>query len=335
MERSSSTFSVRETHGILLRPDNRIHAASEGLGWSSLYASAQREAPYEGSFRAVRDHLMILHLDGPVAVCRVHGKCQERRTVRPGGLFLLPGGLDYGVRFEGGIESVHVYLRDAVLREVAAELFGGDPARIELVPRIGNHDPLIEQLALGIREALTDPDPASAVYADQLARTLGARLLRAHSNRNPQPAKPPPRGGLTRTQLARAIEFMDANLDDRLALGDIAGAVGLSPAHFIRQFKASTGTAPHQYLVRLRLERAKCLLRETDRSIAQIAFECGFSHQEHMTHFFGQIAGTTPAVFRRAVRKVAQFVVPSTEPGRRSVTLEAAHRSVAAPEAPV
>jgi hypothetical protein len=44
------------------------------------------------------------------------------------------------------------------------------------------------------------------------------------------------------------------------------------------------------------LERAKRLLRETDRSIAQIAFECGFSHQEYMTRFFGQLAGTTPPV---------------------------------------
>jgi AraC family transcriptional regulator len=217
-------------------------------------------------------------------------------------LSVVPGGLDLGVQLEGGLESLHVYLRDAVLREVAAELLGGDPARIELVPRLGDQDPLIEQLGLGIREALTAPDPASAVYADQLAHMLGARLLRAHSNRSPQPAEPPRGGGLTRTQLARAIEFMDANLAERLALGEIAGAAGLSPAHFLRQFKISTGMAPHNYLVRLRLERAKRLLRETDRSIAQIAFECGFSHQEHMTHFFGQLAGTTPAAFRRAVR---------------------------------
>jgi AraC family transcriptional regulator len=301
VETPVSTFGVRETHGILWRPDNRIHAASEGLGWSSLYASAQREAPYEGSFHAVRDHLVILHLDGPVAVCRVQGASQERRPVRPGGLLLLPGGLDYGVQFEGGIESVHVYLRDAVLHEVAAELLGGDPARIELVPRIGNHDPLIEQLALDIREILTDPDPASAVYADQLARTLGARLLYAHSNCIPHHAEPP-RGGLTYTQLARAIEFMDANVAERLTLGEIAGAVGLSPAHFMRQFKISTRMGPHKYLVRLRMERAKRLLRETDRSIAQIAFECGFCNQEHMTRFFGQLAGATPAAFRRAVR---------------------------------
>jgi AraC family transcriptional regulator len=186
-----------------------------------------------------------------------------------------------------------------VLREVAAELLNGDPALVEIVPRLGNQDPLLEQLALGIRETLTDPE--ATVYAEQLARTLGARLVRAHSNRIPQPPGPP-RGGLTPTQLARATEFMEANLAERPSLGDIAGTVGLSPTHFIRQFKASMGMAPHQHLVRLRLEQAKRLLRETDHAIAQIAFDCGFSHQEHMTRFFSQVAGTTPAAFRRVVR---------------------------------
>jgi AraC family transcriptional regulator len=299
MDRSGGAFSVGETHGIPLRPDSRIHATSEGLGWSSLYASALRQAPYQASYRAIRDHLVVVHLDGPVAACLVHGKNRERRTVGPGGFKLLPGGVDFGVRLEGALESVHVYLRDAVLREVAAELVVGDPAQVELVPRLGYQDPLIEQLGLGIREALTDP--GSAVYADQLARALGARLIRGHSNRIPQSAEQP-RGGLTRNQLARAIEFMDANLAQRLTLDDIAGAVGLSPAHFIRQFKLSTAMSPHKYLVRLRLERAKRLLRETDCSIVQIAFDCGFSHQEHMTRIFGQLAGTTPAVFRRAAR---------------------------------
>ena len=99
-----------------------------------------------------------------------------------------------------------------------------------------------------------------------------------------------------------ATEFMDANLSERLSLNEIAETAGLSPAHFIRQFKASMGTAPHKHLVRLRLERAMRLLRETDSSIAQIAFDCGFSHQEHMTRFFGRLAGTTPAVFRRTAR---------------------------------
>jgi AraC family transcriptional regulator len=259
--------------------------------------------PFEAPFRAVHDHLVIIPLDGRGVACRIQGiqSSLERRRVGPDGFKLLPGGVDFGVLLGCPVESLHVYLRDEVLREVAAELVAGDPARVELVPRFGHQDPLIEQLALGIREALTVPDPSSAVFADQLARTLGARLIRDHSNRTPQPAEAP-RSGLTRTQLARVIEFMDANLPERLSLAEIAGAAGLSPAHFIRQFKARVGMAPHKHLIRLRLERAKRLLRDTDRSIAQIAFDCGFSHQEHMTRFFGQFAGTTPAVFRRTVR---------------------------------
>lgn len=302
MDGPDGAFGVRETHGILWRPENRVRAASEGLGWTSLYASTQREAPYKASYRAVRDHLVVLHLDGPVKVGRVLGKQQERRTIGPGGLFILPGGVDFGVQLEGGLESLHVYLRDAVLREVAAELARGDPARIELVPRLGDQDPLIEHLALGIREALTDPDPdpGAAVYAGQLACALGARLLRAHSDRAVRPAPPP--GGLTRGQLARAVDAMEASLAGPLSLPEIAAAAGLSPAHFARRFKASLGVAPHQHLLRQRLERAKRLLRETDRSVAQIAFECGFSHQEHMTRFFGRIVGATPAAFRRKAR---------------------------------
>jgi AraC family transcriptional regulator len=85
VEEADGAFSVRETHGILWRPENRVRAASEGLGWTSLYASAQRETPYEASYAAVRDHLVVLHLDGPVGVGRVLGRTRERRVVAPGG----------------------------------------------------------------------------------------------------------------------------------------------------------------------------------------------------------------------------------------------------------
>ena len=306
MHTPSRAFGIGETHGILWRPENRIHAASEGRGWTSLYASAQRETPYAATYGAVQDHLIILHIDGPVGVSRIIGKNYERRTVAPGGLFILPGSVDFSVHLEGGLESLHVYLRQTMLHEVAAELIPGDPAHIEIVPRLGDQDSLIEHLALGVRDALTDPDPSTPVYADYLARAFAARLLRAHSNRshllvNAQSGeRPQSRGGLTRAQLARAVECMEASLSASLSLMDLATATGLSPAHFARRFKASTGLPPHQYLMRLRLERAKRLLCESDLSLAQIAFECGFSHQEHMTRLFGRLTGTTPGALRRA-----------------------------------
>jgi AraC family transcriptional regulator len=92
----ATAFRVEETHGILWRPENQIHTRSDELGWTSMYASVQREAPYEDHYDAVRDHLIVLHLDGPVAVARRLGRAESRRVIAPGGLFMLPGGMDSG-----------------------------------------------------------------------------------------------------------------------------------------------------------------------------------------------------------------------------------------------
>jgi len=301
MAASGRPFTVNETHGILLRPEHRIVKASDRLRWESLYASMQREAPYAAAYAGVPDHLIILHLDGPVTVSRVLAKSWASRVIPPGGLFMLPGGVDFGVRLGGDLSTLHLYVRQTVIEEVAADLSCCDAGSIELVPRLGARDPLIERLALEVRDALTDPDPNAPIYIDYLSRALAARLVRAHSTRTM--ARPEARAGtLTRIQLDRAIDYMEENLDKPLALSDVAHAVGLGATHFARRFKRSTGSAPHQYLMRCRVERARRLLAETDSAIAQIAFACGFAHQEHLTRVFRRLSGDTPARFRRGAR---------------------------------
>jgi len=292
-------FSVVETHGILLRPQNDTHLTSKGLGWASIYASAQREKPYEDRYKAVNDHLIILHLDGPVAVTRTMGKIPARRLIAPGGLFILPGGRDFGVRLEGELDSLHVYLRKQIVDDVAEDFGYGAADSIEIMPSLGDHDPLIERLALGIQEALRNSDAAGSVYADYLAQALAARLLRQHSTSGY--SNPLPQGGFTKLQLQRATDFMEAHLGDSLTLAELATATGLSPSHFARRFKVTTGMPPHQFLMQLRVERAKRMLRG-GTSIIEIALTCGFTHQEHMTRIFRRAVGMTPAAYRRSVQ---------------------------------
>jgi AraC family transcriptional regulator len=292
-------FSVVETHGILLRPENRTHLTSKGLGWASLYASCQHEKPYEDTYNAVRDHLIILHMDGPVAVTRTMGRVPARRVIAPGGLFILPGGRDFGVRLEGALETLHVYIRKQVVDEVAEDFGYGAADCIELLPSLGDHDPLIERLVLGIQEALRNSDTAGTVYVDYLAQALAARLLRQHSTS--ANSSPLPQGGFTKLQLQRATDFMQAHLGDSLTLVDLAQATGLSPSHFARRFKVTTGLPPHQFLMQLRVERAKRMLAG-GTTIIEIALACGFTHQEHMTRIFRRAVGMTPAAFRRSIQ---------------------------------
>lgn len=290
-------FGVEQTHGILLRPQTRSYARSDGLGWKALYAATQREAPYEARFGGVADHLIVLHLDGPVGVSRSLGRSQTRRMIPPGGLFILPGEMDFGVRLEGELDSLHLYLRRSVVAEVAEDLGLSGATAADLRPRLGDRDPLIEQIGLSVREALHEGGATSSMYIDYLARMLAAQLLRKHSASGPRgdPAAP---GALRRTQLQQALDYMEAHMSETVALTDVAAALDLSAGSFARRFKAATGLPPHQYLMRMRTERAKRLLRRNE-SIAQVALSCGFAHQEHLTTIFRRLTGSTPATYRR------------------------------------
>jgi len=299
MNVATSSFSVRETHGILWRPDKTVRVSSEDRGWTSLYASVQREAPYEGRFDPVEDYLIVVHLDGPVPVAHSFGGVETQRVIPPGSLVMMPGGVGFGVRLGGALDTLHLYVRRAVIEEVAADLVRGDPGRVEFAPRVGGVDPLLEHLALGVRDALDDCDPAASVYVDYMARAIAARLVRGHSSAC---GEMPRRLAPKRHALEPALEFMRANLDRTIGLPAIAASVALSPSHFARAFRAATGVAPHRFLMELRVERAKRLLADADCTIAEVAAACGFAHQEHLTRRFRQACGTTPAAWRRARR---------------------------------
>lgn len=295
MKPLADPFNVRQTHGILLRPEHRIDRASDNLGWNTLYASRQWEQPYEDSFGAVRDHLIILHLDGPVEVERRLGSATQKRLVVPGGQFILPGGVDFWVRLHKPLSSMHLYIRDSVLREVAAETCNGDPDHIEVQPGLGDLDPVIEDLARAAGHVLGSQDSSSVLMADYLARALAARLItrgmavRAHH----------PRLRLTKTQHQRVQDYIHTHLANPISLADLAAIAGLSQTSFARAFKATTGVAPYRYVLGERIECAKRLLTGSGSGIAEIAVICGFSHQEHLTRLFHRETGATPAAFRR------------------------------------
>ncbi len=102
-----------------------------------------------------------------------------------------------------------------------------------------------------------------------------------------------------RRRLDRAVESIHANLGKKLRLEDIASAACLSPFHFHRLFSSYYGATPHRYITRMRLERARSLLRGTRRSVADVAFDCGFESVGSFTTLFGRTFGVSPARLRK------------------------------------
>ncbi|GAA3273998.1 MULTISPECIES: helix-turn-helix domain-containing protein [Dactylosporangium] len=288
-------LSLRDTNGILGQPWIRPLRTSAGLGWPGVYVSTQRERPYRAEFGAAPSHVLILHLNGPVQVRRGHLGLTSARTVPPGGFFLHPAGKDLTVELGGDLDTTHVYVSDEALQEAH------DGPAVRLTEELGAVDPLLEQLVLALDGVLRRWEPTARTYVDQLTALVAGQLAQRHSSRRGTAGPPPPArsAGLSDRQLAQVRELLEERLAEPVPLAAMAAVAGLSVSQFGRQFKARVGLAPHQYLLRLRVDTACRLLRERSLPIASVATRCGFSHQEHLTRVMRRHLETTPAAIRR------------------------------------
>ena len=98
--------------------------------------------------------------------------------------------------------------------------------------------------------------------------------------------------------LLRAKDLADARYFEPLAVDDLARAAGLSRAHFSREFRRAFGEPPHKYLLTRRLERAAALLRNTDRTVADICLTVGLRSVGSFTTSFGRAFGLSPTAYR-------------------------------------
>jgi AraC-like DNA-binding protein len=112
--------------------------------------------------------------------------------------------------------------------------------------------------------------------------------------------------------LLRAKDLADARYPEPLDVDDLAGAAGLSRAHFSREFRRAFGESPHQYLLTRRLERAAALLRTTDNSVAEICFSVGLRSVGSFTTSFTRTYGKSPTVYRAEFPPASQLALVPT-----------------------
>ena len=290
-------FGIEDTHRILDQFQANIRGSSEGLGWSSAFASIQRERPYDGKLHALSDSLMVLHRGGPVNITyTVDGKSVVRHIPK-GGVFFLPGGHECDVALHASLDSTHIYLRSDLFADEengARNLVGG------LAPILGERDAVLESLATAIGDTIIEGLPASSLFVDPIAKAIANRFI-AINYHKPAYESGKQRYQLTNRQMERVRDFVEANLDSDIRLEMMARACGRSTEYFVRIFKTTAGVSPYQYVLNLRIERAKALLGRDGPSIAEVALQCGFSHQEHLTRMFRRFTGVTPGRYRLSI----------------------------------
>ena len=109
--------------------------------------------------------------------------------------------------------------------------------------------------------------------------------------------------------LLRAKDLVDARYFEPLGVDDLAAVAGLSRAHFSREFRRAFGESPHGYLLTRRLERAAALLRNTDRSVAEVCLDVGLASVGSFTTSFKRTFGKTPTAYRESFPPAASLAL--------------------------
>jgi AraC family transcriptional regulator len=155
--------------------------------------------------------------------------------------------------------------------------------------------PFFHQFLDRIWQSSAADQPTSSLYADAALLTLWVELLREAR----RPVKLLSRGGLAPWQIRRCTEYLNTHAHEVVGLEQLASLVGLSPFHFARAFKQSTGVPPHRYQLSLRIARAKALLTATDRPVTEIAFDVGYESSQALARLFRREVGASPSEYRR------------------------------------
>ena len=122
---------------------------------------------------------------------------------------------------------------------------------------------------------------------------------------------------LQKWRMKRVVDYVGAHLSHRITLADMSAAAGLTRMHFAAQFRAATGTRPHDYILQRRIDRAQELLRDPKLALVDVALSVGFQTQAHFTTVFKRFAGETPNRWRR---QVLEFQAPQHAVFRRPAT---------------
>jgi len=218
----------------------------------------------------------------------------RRVTFQTGEMGFFPRHMERWVG-TGHQERLLLRISDAALRAAGEGISGA----VELGHWCKMVDVRLGALVKAVNAERISGFPSGRLFLDSIEQAIAAALVDAYAGRSR--SERPLRGGLAPARLRRVKELVHAKMEDELTLIEMAQAAELSPAHFSRIFRKSTGETPHQFVLRQRVERAKEMLSEAEMRVLDVAMACGFKTQQHFARVFRRVCGASPTDYRSEV----------------------------------
>ncbi|WP_343583602.1 AraC family transcriptional regulator [Herbaspirillum sp.] len=261
--------------------------SSAALGWSGFGAEMFGIAAGRHRIPGMRHHRVGVHVGRPVnAICRCDGM-RSSRIQAPGDVDVIPAGLDGEWSDDANCTILSIWFADDFVRTTYDRL-GLNAGDGQIRAQLQWRDARFQHLAWALRAELEAEEASDPLYAESLCTAMVVRLAGA------EVAHGRTRRTLSARTAARVLDYIEAHLDERLSLAELAALAELSVPHFKVLFRETVGIPVHQHVVRRRVERARLLLAQGKLNVNQVALEVGFAHQSHLAAWMKRVLGVTP-----------------------------------------
>ena len=261
--------------------------SASGLAGTKSIAQWERRGGGFLEYGAPDHHTLSVYLQGGRGVRQIAGAGRGQQGGQgqgaPTAVCVLPRDYETAWTNDSYVSMFHIYFEHQEL-----EALMGQAVRL-LEPVVFGRDRVVQATVRNMILALDWDAPADRLALEYAILSLLTRLVNAGET---------PGAGLTAAQLARIEDMMQSAPADAHAISDLAAQLDFSPRHFARCFKASTGLTPGHRLRQIRVGHAKKLIA-SGQDLAEIAIDCGYSSQSHLTSQFKAETGMTPGQFRR------------------------------------
>jgi AraC family transcriptional regulator len=245
---------------------------------------------------AFSHHLLFVELRGVSRVVYRFNQQEYDGIMPTGHCILIPAAMPSFVHWESTDEGIFLIIDPQFLHKIALENDCFHANRLEIKPMLIGTDSQISALALQFHQERQNQALGGRMYSEALANLLSIHLLRHYCTT--RPTLRTYARGLSKQRLQHTLDYIQAHLDEKLSLEEIAAELNLSIYYFCELFTQSMGIPPYKYVLQQRVERAKLLLKQSKKSLTEIAFECGFAHQSHLNRHFRKLTGVTPKQYR-------------------------------------
>ncbi|EDX82414.1 transcriptional regulator, AraC family protein [Synechococcus sp. PCC 7335] len=242
-------------------------------------------------------HILINLKESPIRVENWRDKEYRDFQFSHHEIVITPAGMKSGWHWHGLANTIVITIDPTSLKrfselELCTVL---SEQQLQSIPQQKDTD--LAQTAVTLLNAMRTRRVGYEVMYEALSRVFLVKLIQVYGERRADVLGVS--SAFTAQHYHQFLKYVENHYRENIKVADVASYVGMSDAHFSREFKKTVGQSPYQFIMVFRVERAQELLSRVDKPIAEVAAECGFYDQPHFTKTFQKLLGCSPTEFRK------------------------------------